>query len=118
MSEKLTYLAVHTRGYDSTHDLVILAGPRDSLPAMYAMADRMSSVDGKRHVADAQWVYGMAEHSPHVFYGYRPGEGERGGDLDTGEVSPALRISLTAQRTARDIDADADVLLTQEYDKR
>jgi hypothetical protein len=29
-----------------------------------------------------------------------------------------LRISLTAQRTARDIDAPSEVLLTQEYDKR
>ena len=113
MNDKLTYLAVHTAGFDDTSDLAILAGPRDSLPAMYAMADRMSGQNGKRHVADAQWVFGMADTHPHVFYGWRPGEGDR----PNGETKPAVRISLTAQRTARDIDAPSDVLLTQEHDK-
>jgi hypothetical protein len=102
------YLAVHTKGYDSTDDLCILVGRESTAGALIAMADRMSAINGKRWLASHRWAWGMATHSPHLFYGY---------DFDMDAMLVAARIRLFESRCARDIDADVHTLCTSEWDR-
>lgn len=95
MDAKLTYLAVHTKGYDSGDDLLILAAPADRVADMETLANRLCGPNGKIAPASPGRVWTLAGDAPHVLYG----------DDRQPDVPPQVRIARCAERTVEDFGA-------------